>query len=117
MDASPMKQVLIVNMQLLLPPGKLAAQVAHAAVGALLSAAPEAQRAWLAVGMPKIVLRASTATDLQALYAQAQAAGLPCLLIEDAGKTVVPAGTITCLGIGPAPATAINAITGALPLL
>lgn len=112
-----MKQVLIVNMQLLLPSGKLAAQVAHAAVGAFLSAAPEAQRAWLAAGMPKIVLRVSNEKDLLALHAQAQAAGLPCLLIEDAGKTVVPAGTITCLGIGPAPAAAIDTITGTLPLL
>ena len=42
-----MKQVIVVNEALALPPGKMAAQVAHAAVGGLLSAPREQQSGWL----------------------------------------------------------------------
>ena len=112
-----MKQVIVVDAALGLPPGKLAAQVAHAAVAALLHATPEAQRAWFGVGMPKVVLRAEGAEALQALAEAAGAAGLPAHLIRDAGRTVVEAGTLTCLGVGPAPAAAIDAVTGSLKLL
>jgi peptidyl-tRNA hydrolase, PTH2 family len=48
---------------------------------------------------------------------EAQAAVLPAYLIRDAGRTVIPEGTMTCLGIGPAPAEKIDALTGSLPLL
>jgi peptidyl-tRNA hydrolase, PTH2 family len=112
-----MKQVLVVNSSLALPPGKLAAQVAHASIGAFLSAAPGQQRSWLEAGMPKIVLDGATAEFIADLQQRAQDAGLPAFLVRDAGKTVVAAGTVTCLGIGPAPVAEIDALTGALSLL
>ena len=65
-----MKQVILVNEELQLPRGKLAAQVAHAAVAAFLDATPEAQRRWLEDGMPKVVLRCESETELLALEAQ-----------------------------------------------
>jgi PTH2 family peptidyl-tRNA hydrolase len=55
---------------------------------------------------------------LEAIVAQAREAGVPCALIVDAGVTEfrgVP--TKTCCAVGPAWADAIDAITGALPLL
>ena len=112
-----MKQVIVVNEALRLPRGKLAAQVAHAAVASLLHADADSQRAWFEVGMPKIVLACDSLAELLALEAKAQAAGLPCALIQDAGRTVVAAGTQTCLGIGPASAEALSAITGELKLV
>jgi peptidyl-tRNA hydrolase, PTH2 family len=112
-----MKQVIIVNKALNLPRGKLAAQVAHAAVGAMLAATTAARASWLAEGMPKVVLAADSALQLAELEAAARAAGLPVMLIEDAGRTVVPEGTVTCLGIGPAKDEAFTAITGNLKLL
>jgi PTH2 family peptidyl-tRNA hydrolase len=114
---APMKQVLVVNSALALPPGKLAAQVAHASIAAFLSAKPAAQRQWLEVGMPKIVLDGETEATLSLLLRQAQAAGLPAQLVRDAGRTVIPEGTVTCLGIGPAAIAEINAVTGTLSLL
>jgi len=111
------KQVIVVNEALNLPRGKLAAQVAHASVDAYCSADPRAQKSWRADGMPKIVLKAETAAELDQLEQRAAAAGLPTALIEDAGHTVVEAGTVTCLGIGPAKASAIDAITGHLKLV
>ena len=112
-----MKQVIVVNAALGLPPGKLAAQVAHAAVGALLHADREAQRAWFEAGMPKIVVQCASAEALLAITAQAEKAGLPVLLVRDAGRTVVEASTATCVGIGPAPAADIDPVTGRLSLV
>jgi len=112
-----MKQVIVVNQALGLPPGKLAAQVAHAAVGAFLRAGRERQVAWLEAGMPKVVLQCGSEAELLAIAAQAEKAGLATLLVRDAGRTVVQAGTATCVGIGPDRAEAIDPITGELKLV
>jgi len=112
-----MKQVIVVNQSLKLPKGKLAAQVAHASVGAFVEAEDDARVNWLEEGMPKVVLQAADEVELQHLLELALQAGLPALLVEDAGRTVVPEGTITCLGIGPADDEDIDRLTGELKLL
>jgi len=112
-----MKQVIVVNQALELPAGKMAAQVAHAAVGSFLQAARDEQIGWLEAGMPKIVLQCDSGEAMLALLAQAQAAGLATMLVRDAGRTVVDAGTATCFGLGPGRAADIDAVTGALKLL
>jgi peptidyl-tRNA hydrolase, PTH2 family len=112
-----MKQVIVVNESLGLPCGKLAAQVAHASIGAFLQAKHGERAEWLATGMTKVVLVCASTEALLALQEQAAAAALPEFLVADAGRTVVAAGTVTCLGIGPAADKSIAAITGALKLL
>ena len=112
-----MKQVIVVNAALNLPAGKMAAQVAHAAVGALIGAPRQNQMDWLQQGMPKVVVQCLSEDELLALLQRAEAAGLPAMLVRDAGRTVVQAGTATCVGIGPAPGEDIDPITGALPLV
>lgn len=112
-----MKQVIIINESLRLPRGKLAAQAAHASLAAFLSASPDNQQAWLNAGMPKIVLSAGSEQEVVEYYQKASATDLPAQLVHDEGKTVVPAGTITCVGIGPAPEGDIDKITGHLKLV
>ena len=112
-----MKQVVVVNESLNLPRGKLAAQVAHAALSSFLVADTHSQRDWLSLGMPKVVLRCDSADELVDLQHKADAAGLPCALIRDAGRTVVAEGTITCLGIGPATDVELMPLTGDLKLV
>lgn len=112
-----MKQVIVVNQSLNLPKGKLAAQVAHAAVGAFIEADDEARANWLEEGMPKVVVRAADESELRRYLALALEAGIPALLVEDAGRTVIPAGTITCLGLGPAPDEQLDQLTGELQLI
>ena len=112
-----LKQVIVVDQALGLPPGKLAAQVAHAAIIAFLRAAPNLQRGWLESGMAKIVLACDGAAALRVLADQAQADGLSVGLVADAGRTVVAAGTFTCVGIGPDEASRIDKLTGGLRLL
>ncbi|MGI0132540.1 MAG: aminoacyl-tRNA hydrolase [Thermoplasmata archaeon] len=114
------KMVLVVRGELRLTAGKAAVQVAHGAV--MLYQAAErrstaALKAWLAEGQRKIAVVAPTLADLEEIQRRARAAGVPCLFVEDAGLTEVPAGTRTVLGLGPARAEAIDALTRHLPLL
>src|SRR5262245_29741646 len=112
-----MKQVIVVNTTLRLPKGKLAAQVAHAAVGAFLEASAEVQQAWLEEGMPKVVLKSNSVEELLELQSLAMQHHIPTCLVSDAGRTVVPAGTVTCVGLGPANDNEIDELTGTLKLL
>jgi PTH2 family peptidyl-tRNA hydrolase len=112
------KLTLVVRADLGMGRGKMAAQAAHAAVTAALAnlGTPDF-RAWLRDGQPKVVLRASSEDDLDAIADQAAAAGLPVHVIRDAGRTQVAEGTPTCCAIGPAAADRIDAITSELSLL
>lgn len=112
-----MKQVIVVNEALKLPRGKLAAQVAHAAIGAFIEADEPARQAWVNSGMAKIVLKVDNEAELIRLYELAQSQNIPVQLIKDAGRTVVPTGTLTCLGLGPAHESAIDELTRELKLL
>jgi peptidyl-tRNA hydrolase len=114
---SELKQVIVVNDALQLPTGKLAAQVAHAALAAYLNASPDARRQWLSDGMTKIVLKCDDEITLLKLHAEATKLTLPVALVRDAGHTVVPTGTMTCVGIGPAETSLIDSITGGLRLV
>ncbi len=112
-----MKQIIVVNESLKLPRGKLAAQVAHAAVAAFLEASDEAKRLWLAEGMPEVVLKCESADEIMRFEEAAKKRGIPAYLVNDAGRTVVPAGTITCLGLGPASDNELDELTGELKLV
>ena len=114
------KMVIVLRGELRLTAGKAAVQVAHAAVLLAEEAQkrhPEAYRAWSTAGQKKIALVVPTLSDLEALARQARALGIPWVLVEDAGFTEVPPGTKTCLGLGPSPASEVDAVTGGLPLL
>jgi len=114
------KQVIIIRTDLKMSKGKLAAQVGHAAV----SAAEEARKrhrewlkAWLEEGQCKIAVKAKSEEELLRLLQKAKALRLPCALICDRGLTELPPNTATCIGVGPAPSSQIDKITGSLPLL
>ena len=119
-ESHDVKMVLVVRGELRLTPGKAAAQVAHAAVDLAREAerrSPDLFHAWLRAGQPKIVLVAATLDEMRGLERRARARGVPSHWIEDAGRTEVPAGTVTCLGLGPAPSDTLDPITGKLDLL
>jgi len=111
------KQSIVVRKDLKLPRGKLAVQVAHAAVMAAGLARGRVLRRWKEGGQMKVVLGCSDMKDLMRLYERARAGGLPAALVRDAGHTVVAPGTVTALGIGPAPQKDVDAITGQLKLV
>ena len=111
------KQVILVRDDLKLPKGKLAAQVSHASVNALLKAHKDDIHKWKDVGMKKVVLRVKDLDELLLCKRKAQDAGIVNALVEDAGLTVVEPGTITCLGIGPDKEEKIDSVTGHLKCL
>ena len=112
------KLVVVVRTDLGMGRGKLAAQVAHAAVAAALAAQGSRDfRAWLDEGQPKVVLSVSDADQLSEIAAAADAAGLPVHVIRDAGRTQLAPGTPTCCAVGPAESARMDAVTGGLSLL
>jgi PTH2 family peptidyl-tRNA hydrolase len=111
------KQVIVVRNDVGLSRGKLAAQCCHAAIECFRNAKPSLKKRWLDEGQKKVVLSARSLGELIKIKDMAKKAGINFSLIADAGLTEVPPGTITCIGIGPAPSRDIDRITGSLPLL
>lgn len=111
------KQCIVVRDDLKLSKGKLAVQVAHAAVSSYESADEEARKAWKDGGQKKVVLRVASLQELFELKEIARKHSLPAVLITDAGLTEVPPGTITVLGIGPAEVSELDKVTGHLKLV
>lgn len=130
-DPRDVKQVIVIRRDLNMRRGKEIAQGAHAS-GAWLAelvahALDEDGRAavqldpvalaWITGSFRKVTLQVRTDHELVALHDQAVAAGLRSYLITDSGRTEfggVP--TRTALAIGPDIATAIDAVTGHLPI-
>ena len=114
------KLVIVVREDLRLTPGKLAAQVAHAAVNCALAAKKNQSKnfsAWYREGQKKVVVRAFNLDHIYELKAQAEKQRLQTSLVIDAGLTEVPPETVTCLGIGPGPNEQVDKITKNLKLL
>jgi len=114
------KQVIVIRVDLKMSRGKVAAQAGHAAVSAAEEARkrhPEWWGAWMEEGQCKIAVKARSEQELLELEKKAKELKLSSVLISDRGLTELPPGTITCLGIGPAPSHQIDKITGKLNLL
>jgi len=111
------KQCLIVRADVRMSCGKKCAQAAHAAIGAYEKADKLARKAWFDEGQKKVVLKASSERELFELKTIAERAGIPASIIQDAGMTEIPPGTVTALGLGPARAEDLDRITGDLSLL
>lgn len=113
-----MKQVIIFRTDLEMGKGKIAAQAAHASVGAMKKAGKSAVRRWELEGSKKVVLKVKGLRSLKSIHRKAcHKRKLPCFMVRDAGLTQIKSGTVTCLGIGPAKDEDIDSITSKLKLL
>lgn len=114
------KQVIVARVDLGMSSGKLAVQVAHAALSAAemaRSERPEWFENWMEERQKKVVVKVSSEKELKSLEGIAKDLNIPCKLVEDAGLTELTPGTPTVLGVGPAPNNEVDQITGDLPLL
>lgn len=114
------KQVIVARTDLGMGKGKLAAQAAHAS----LAGVEESMRGhkdwydeWDGQGQATVVVKVAGEEELMELMKRAKTMGLPSAIVRDRGLTQVEPGTVTCLAIGPAPASEIDKITGQLKLL
>ena len=114
------KMVIVTRTDLDLTPGKLAAQVAHAAVACALDTKkqnPKWFMKWQSEGVKKAVVKVDCEEDFYPLKEKAEDLKIVSQIISDAGHTEIPAGTKTVLGVGPAPSNIIDQVTGNLPIL
>lgn len=74
-------------------------------------------RKWERQGQAKVALQVKSEDELAVLQATAISLGLVAEVIADAGRTQIASGSHTVLGIGPAPKSVIDKVTGHLKLL
>lgn len=123
MASSELKQILVMRTDLNMRKGKMVAQGAHASQLAIMACSGNKLfeqwfKEWMAGPFTKICLGISDEKSLLATLNQAKAQGLPCALVTDSGLTEFNGvKTHTAVGIGPAPRSIIDAITGHLKLL
>lgn len=111
------KQIIVVRSDVDMGKGKMAAQVAHASMGASMITPKDVLKKWNASGAKKVVLKASSEEELNEIQKFAKRESLPSFLVKDAGKTQLESGTVTALAVGPGKEEKIDKITGNLKLL
>jgi len=119
-QGEPCKMVFVVRKDLPMTKGKIAAQCGHAAIGCYekaLEKTPANVIAWKALGQKKIALQCDSLEEINRLQTRAARLGLISERIVDAGHTQIDPGSVTVLGLGPAPESAVNEISGHLKLL
>jgi peptidyl-tRNA hydrolase len=103
--------------------GKVASQVAHAAVGVIMQFfqntrnhyegdVPQAVHEWLQGDFAKIVCSVKDLPAMLQLKTKAEEKGIPTKLIVDNASTVFDDKTVTALAIGPANSEDIDPFTG-----
>ncbi len=120
LDGSRLKQMLVVRSDLDMGKGKIVVQCSHAAVSAAERARkmfPDWWKSWMAEGQSKVAVKVKGEQPILELQRQSKKAGIPCFVVRDRGLTQVEPGTVTCIGIGPAPHGKVDLLTGTLPLL
>ncbi|KAJ4390364.1 hypothetical protein N0V85_007296 [Neurospora sp. IMI 360204] len=122
------KLVLVVRTDLGMTKGKIAAQCSHATLACykrLFSAAQlepmslsaRLLRQWERNGQAKIAVQTKSEDEMLELMAKARSLGVTAEVIQDAGRTQIASGSRTVLGVGPAPKSLVDQITGDLKLL
>jgi PTH2 family peptidyl-tRNA hydrolase len=108
--------------------GKIAAQCSHATLACykrLLRTAqqnPQSSEAkvlqqWERLGQAKIAVQVKSEDELLELMGKARSLGVTAEVIADAGRTQIASGSRTVLGVGPAPKSLVDMVTGHLKLL
>ena len=114
------KLVIVMRNDLKMTKGKIAAQASHAAVNCAFAAKKKDPRGfdkWYSEGQRKVVLRADSLEQIYEIKAMADANKIINSVITDAGRTEIPSGTVTCIGLGPSCDSVMDKITGELKML
>ena len=107
-------------MDLGMSTGKLVVQGAHAAVKSSELSKKEKHKTWTRwrdEGAKKVALQAESLEELENLRKKAVQFDIVNTVIQDAGHTEVPPGTVTALGLGPDLSETLDKVTGVLSLI
>jgi PTH2 family peptidyl-tRNA hydrolase len=74
-------------------------------------------RQWEQLGQAKIAVQVKSEVEMLELMGRARSLGVTAEVIRDAGRTQIESGSKTVLGVGPAPKSLVDSITGHLKLL
>ena len=113
-----LKMVIVVNSSIKMGCGKMAAQVAHAAVECSFIAHRLNEKMfnkWMKEGQKKVVLKASQEEIIE-IEKKARKIGIIVATIKDAGLTQLEPGTLTAMAMGPDEEEKLDELTGHLPL-
>jgi PTH2 family peptidyl-tRNA hydrolase len=100
--------------------GKMSSQAAHAAVLGVENTRNlhrDWVTSWMNQGQAKVVVKVKTLTELGKIKEKAEKLMLPVAVVHDMGLTQIEPGSLTCIGIGPAPSEIIDKVTRCLKLL
>lgn len=119
------KLVLVVRTDLGMTKGKIAAQCSHATLACYKTLSrkapnsPEGQllKRWERNGQAKIAVQIKSQDEMMVLMGKARSLGLTAEVIQDAGRTQIEPGSLTVMGVGPAPKSLVDQVTGGLKLL
>ena len=111
------KQCIVLREDLNLSKGKAAVQAAHASILSYDRVPVGDRKNWKEQGQKKIALKVSSLSELYEVRDAAEKLGLVCAIVKDAGRTEIPPGTVTALGIGPARVEEMDEVTKHLELL
>lgn len=111
-----LKQAIVVNADLGMSKGKMAAQACHASLNAYLKSDTEIRSDWKGSGAKKIVLETNE-KDFREIMEKAERLNIPCYKVNDAGLTELEPGSTTAIGLGPEEASKIDKITGEFKLV
>jgi PTH2 family peptidyl-tRNA hydrolase len=112
-----MKQVMVIRVDLNMGKGKMVAQACHASLGAYKRSDEKIIKKWELEGEKKVVVKVQSLRELYEIYEMVKNTEIPSYLVQDAGRTELPKGTVTCLGIGPDDDEKIDKVTNELKLL
>ncbi|SPO22060.1 related to PTH2 - aminoacyl-tRNA hydrolase [Ustilago trichophora] len=120
MEAEECKMILAVRMDIKMEKGKIAAQCGHATLAVYKLATkvtPKFVKQWERRGQAKVAVKCPDEDKMLELEKKANELGIAARSIIDAGRTQIAPNTRTVLGLGPAPVSLMNQLTGNLKLL
>lgn len=100
------KMIIMVDADLKMPKGKLAGQVAHAAVSCVIKEILKGRiirvAQWLQTGQKKVVVKPKTTFDIDIIEigSKTKESNPSIVTIKDLGKTVFIGPTVTCCAVG-----------------
>jgi len=111
------KQTILVRTDLKMGKGKIAAQVAHAAIGSIRKGDRHIIDEWEREGSKKVVLKVDGIKQLIDISKEAKLKNISYYIVRDAGLTQIEEGTVTCMALGPEKEYKLDRLTEKLKLL